>query len=401
MPTTWNFHSASRIVFGRDATQQLGQVAAEMAARRVLIVTDQTLVGAGLVEHVSAQLNQAGIEIATYDGGRPDAPTDAVDECAARAEHFQPDVLLGLGGGSNMDLAKGVVTVMAHGGKCRRYFGDQVVPGPVFPLILVPTTGGTGSEVTGAAVLTESRRQIKFAILSNHLRPRVAIIDPLLAVSCPPQFTADSGIDALTHAIEAYTAINNRQFHVPDGEATIYQGRNPMSDLFAERAISLVGEHLRRAVSDGQDVDAREGMALAALLAGLAFSNSGVAIVHAMEYALSGAVGTPHGRGCGLLLPYAMRFNAAARTESMARIAKLLGEDVRGLSPVEAAELAATAVDRLNRDIGIPVRMRDVGVQASQLDAMAERASKVTNILRVNPRRAVLADLRSILESAM
>src|SRR5262249_38142232 len=162
------------------------------------------------------------------------------------------------------------------------------IPGPILPLICVPTTAGTGSEVSGASVLTDAERAMKVGILSNFLRPRVAVVDPMLTVSCPAKVTADSGIDALPPAIEAYTAVDNEDFPLPSGERTIYQGRHPFGDMLAEKAIQLVGANLRQAVSNGGDLAAREAMALGATLAGLAFSNVGVAVVHALEYPLGG-----------------------------------------------------------------------------------------------------------------
>src|SRR5262249_31672756 len=189
------------------------------------------------------------------------------------------------------------------------YVGDDKIPGPVFPLICVPTTAGTGSEVSAASVLTDTDSKLKVGILSNFLRPAVAIVDPMLTVSCPPKVTADSGIDALTHAIEAYTAVDNESFPLPPGERSVYQGRHPMGEMIAEKAIQLIGKFLRRAVADGKDLEAREGMALGATLAGMAFSNIGVAAVHALEYPVGGAVHCSHGAGNGLLLPYVMRFN--------------------------------------------------------------------------------------------
>src|SRR6516164_50751 len=214
----------------------------------------------------------------------------AAEAAIAKARAFRPDALLGLGGGSNMDLAKITATVLTHGGAPATYVGDDKVPGPILPLLCLPTTAGTGSEVSAASVLTDTDNHIKVGILSNYLRPRVALIDPLLTVSCPPKVTADSGIDALTHAIEAYTAVDNETFPLPHGERTVYQGRHPLGDTLAEKAISLVGKHLRRAVANGNDLEAREGMALGAMLAGMAFSNVGVAAVHALEYPVGGAV---------------------------------------------------------------------------------------------------------------
>src|SRR5205823_998041 len=200
-------------------------------------------------------------------------------------------------------------------------------------------------------------------ILSNFLRPRVALIDPLLTISCPPKVTADSGIDALTHAIEGYTAIDNALFPLPAGERSVYQGKHPLGDIMAEKAIALIGRYLRRAVADGRDLEARDGMALGATLAGLSFSNVGVAAVHALEYPVGGATHCSHGAGNGLLLPFVMRFNLPARRQEFATIARLLGEDVTGLDDQAAAERAIHAVEQLRADIGIPLRLRDLGVR--------------------------------------
>jgi alcohol dehydrogenase class IV len=241
---------------------------------------------------------------------------------------------------------------------------------------------------------------MKVGVLSNFLRPKVAVVDPLLTVSCPPKVTADSGIDALTHAIEAYTAVDNEEFPLPEGERTIYQGRHPLADVLAERAIQLIGANLRRAVANGHDLEAREAMALGATLAGLAFSNVGVAVVHALEYPLGGATHCSHGAGNGLLLPFVMRFNLPVRVSRFARIAALLGEDTTGLDESAAALRAVTAVERLKADIGIPERLRHLGVTHEQLPVFAEKAFAVKRILRVNPRPVTAADLEGILRSA-
>jgi alcohol dehydrogenase class IV len=299
-----------------------------------------------------------------------------------------------------MDLAKITAAVLTHGGSARDYVGDDQIPGPILPLICVPTTAGTGSEVSGASVLTDTERAMKVGILSNFLRPRVALVDPLLTVSCPAKVTADSGIDALTHAIEAYTAVDNEEFPLPAGERTIYQGRHPFGDMLAEKAIRLVGSNLRRAVANGQDLEAREAMSLGATLAGLAFSNVGVAVVHALEYPLGGATHCSHGAGNGLLLPFVMRFNLPARVSRFARIAELLGENIAGLDEHSAAERSIAAVERLKIDIGIPLRLRDLGVTREQLPVFAEKAFAVKRILRVNPRPVTARDLEMILETA-
>ena len=401
MRTTWNFNTAGQLVFGRNAVDQIGDRVRQMGARRVLLVTDQTLLDAGLVDRVSAPLRAADVTVEVFAGGSPEPPLHAVNDAIAAARDCGAEVLLGLGGGSNMDIAKAAAVVLTHGGAVKDYAGDQVVPGPVFPLILVPTTSGTGSEVTAAAVLNDTDQGAKFSILSNHLRARFAVVDPLLTVSCPAAVTAASGIDALSHAVEAYTAVDNEAFPLPAGEATIYQGRHPLGDVLAERAIGLIGENLRRAVNDGDDLDAREGMALASTLAGMSFSNSGVAVVHALEYPLNDTVHTPHGVGCGLFLPYVMRFTGPARPQQMARIAELLESGDPAQPGDSAVERAAAAVEKLNADIGIPLHLRDVGISEAQLPAMADKAFTVKRILRVSPRSVVHDDLEAILRAAL
>jgi alcohol dehydrogenase class IV len=397
---TWTFHSAGQLLFGRNAVRQLGEIASRLGAKRALIVTDPMLETAGLLDRVRTPLAESGVAVEVFNGGEPEPSMRAADASIAVGRRFQPNVVVGLGGGSNMDLAKITATILTHGGGPRDYVGDDKVPGPIQPLICVTTTAGTGSEVTAASVLTDSDNQIKVGILSNYLRPRVAVVDPLLTMSCPLKVTADSGIDALTHAIEAYTAVDNAVFPLPPPERSVYQGRHPLADCLAEKAIALIGANLRRAVADGKDVEAREGMALGATLAGLAFSNVGVAVVHALEYPVGGATHCSHGAGNGLLLPFVMRYNLPARLKEFATIARLLGEDVTGLGQQQAAEKAITAVERLRKDIGIPQRLRDLGVQENQLRSFAEKAFSIKRILRVNPRPVTVEDLHSILKSA-
>jgi alcohol dehydrogenase class IV len=400
MRTTWTFHTAGQLVFGRHATKQLGDIVSRLGARRVMIVTDTVLAKAGLVEPVHVPLSEAGVVVEVFSGGEPEPSTRAAEAAIALGRDFRPDAVLGLGGGSNMDLAKITAVVLQHGGRPLDYVGDDKIPGPVLPVICLPTTAGTGSEVSAASVLTDIEQKIKVGVLSNYLRPRAAVVDPLLTLSCPPKVTADSGIDALTHAIEAYTAVDNAHFPLPLGERTIYQGGHPFGDMFAEKAIALIGKYLRHAVAHGDDLDAREGMALAATMAGLSFSNVGVAAVHALEYPVGGATHCSHGAGNGLLLPFVMRYNLPVRRHKFAVIARLLGAEVEGKSEADAAETAITAVEQLRRDIGIPLRLRDIGITESQLRPLAEKAFAIKRILRVNPRPVTEEDLEAILRAA-
>ena len=264
------------------------------------------------------------------------------------------------------------------------------------PLACVPTTAGTGSEVSHAAVLTDVANKIKVSTLSNYLRPALAVVDPGLTMTCPKTVTADSGIDALTHAVEAYVAVDYDQLPEP----TAYEGRFSLADCLAEKAIELIGKHLVVAVQRPEDRVAREGMALAATLAGIAFSNAGLGLVHALEYPLGGTLHCSHGAGNGLLLSHVMRFNLPERVPSMARIAERLGEPIGGLSPEAAAERAVVAVERIRDAIGIPARIRDLGGKAEQLPEFAKKAFAIKRLLQVNPRVASEADLLGILQAA-
>jgi alcohol dehydrogenase len=400
MRTTWNFHSAGQLVFGRGAVEQLGALTGRRRLQRVLIISDRKLGQVGLIEQVAAPLGAAGIQLHVFDGGAPEPPLEIADQAIAAARATRPDAILGLGGGSNMDLAKVTATVVSHGGKPQDYFGFDNVPGPVLPLICVPTTSGTGSEVSHAAVLTDTAQQIKVSTLSNYLRPALAVVDPALTDGCPRQVTADSGIDALTHAIEGYTATDYHALDVPAGESFAYEGSFPLADAIAEQAITLIGRHLVRAVRQPDDRQARDGMALGSTMAGVAFSNAGVALVHALEYPLGGALHCSHGAGNGLLLPFVMRFNMPQRIGKFARIAQLLGENTSGLAEEAAAEKAVQAVERLREQIGIPLRIRDLGGREQQLPLFAEKAFAIQRLRTVNPRPSTQQDLLDILQAA-
>lgn len=384
---TWSFSSAGTLFFGRHAVRRhLAEACERLAAKRAFIVTDAVLVAAGVLAQTTESLTSANVCFTTFERVTPEPPVELVRECIAAARDCNPDVVIGLGGGSNMDTAKLVAMILAHGGDPLDYTGDCRVPGPVRPLIGIPTTAGTGSEVSAAAVFTDTANHIKVSCLSPFLRPSFAIVDPLLTVSCPPKVTADSGIDALTHAIEAFCAVDNNAFPLSSGERTVYQGKNPLADAMAREAITLIGKYLRRAVQNGNDLEARDGMALAATLGGLAFSNAGVALVHAMEYPVGGAVHVSHGAGNGLLLPYVMAFNKPAARATLAQLPALLGSTTRTDDEDAAATEAIHLVTKLRADIGIPTRLRDIGVTEEMLPGFAAKAFAIKRLLRVNPR---------------
>jgi alcohol dehydrogenase class IV len=397
MRTIFTFRSAGNLVFGRHAVRELGETLDRIGGKRVFVVADKILAKVGIVDQVK---EAAGRTIEVFDGGEPEPSLGMVRNCIAAAKAFRPETIIGLGGGSNMDAAKLAAVVLGHGGDVTDYVGENKVPGPVMPLVCIPTTAGTGSEVSAAAVFTNTDIQLKVSVLSYYLRPSAAIVDPLLTVSCPPKVTADSGIDALTHAIEGFTAVDNANYPLPEGEKSVYQGKNPFADMCAEKAITLVGRYLRRAVRDGNDLEARDGMALAGTLGGLAFSNAGVALVHAMEYPVGAAVHCSHGQGNGLLLPFVMRYNMPAREESFGYIAELIGDDTTGEFEHGAAEMAIKAVEDLKKDIGIPTRLREIGVKEEMLPGFAEKAFSFKRLMRVNPRYPTQEEIEQVFRAA-
>ncbi len=396
----WSFFSAQQFVFGRNALPHLGSMVVHRGLKRVLVVTDENLDALGYTERVRVPLVEAGVEVVVFGGGEAE-PSIAVAENGYRfAESENVDAVIGLGGGSNMDLAKILSVLLQHGGHPRDYFHFDQVPGPVLPLICIPTTAGTGSEVSHAAVLTDLDTGLKMSTLSPHLRPSLALVDPALTDACPKQVTADSGIDALTHAIEGYTALDSRCVSVPNDQAIPYSGSNPMGDLMAERAIRLVGEHLETAVLQPDNQAARDGMALAASLAGLAFSNGAVAVVHALEYPMGVELHCSHGAGNGLLLPYVMEYNREHATSKLARVFEWLGGDSEGVADAEAAGLAIQKVVALRQAIGIPNRIRDIGGQRAQLPGFASKAFGIKRLMDLNARTPTEAGLLEILEAA-
>ena len=305
----WQFATAANIRFGRGSSELLPLELKRLNVSRPLIVTDTTIAGLPLAVAVLQSLRKSFAEVIVFEGCVAEPPIEIAEAAIAVGKKHNVDGVVALGGGSNLDIGKIAATVLKHGGSPRDYFGFDVVPGPVLPTIAMPTTAGTGSEVSHSAVLTDSIVQTKVSTLSRWLRPNVAIVDPAFSDSCPPVVTAHSGIDALVHAIESVTNRDFSQMTGVDPQARAEEGSYPLTRLIGGEAIRLVGQFLVRAFQDPNDREARDGMALAALLAGMSFSNSGVAMVHALEYPIGGLTHCSHGEGNGLLLPHVMRFN--------------------------------------------------------------------------------------------
>jgi len=389
------FSTAGRIFFGWGAASVLRDVAREFG-RRVFVCTDQNMVKAGIVESVVAHLSQGIAEVKIFDGGKPEVDRRTIEWATTIARSYSPDVIIGLGGGSNLDLAKAVALLAKHPGPLSRYYGENKVPGPIAPIVAVPTTAGTGSEVSPVAVVADPERAMKIGIASRALIPKWAVVDPALTVSCPASVTAHSGMDALAHAIESFCA----KVRTDCSPHAIFVGKNPMSDVLATKAITAIAKFLPTAVAQPSDRAAREGMALASLLAGMAFSSAGTAAVHALQYPVGEATHTPHGLGNAVLLPTVMKSITPSRIEEMAFIARSLNLNLKSETDADAASQAAGLVEELGAKVGIPKGLRALGLQIEQLPQLSEMASTVRRLLDNSPVPFDENDLLRLLQEA-
>jgi alcohol dehydrogenase len=400
--TVWKYAMSGQFVFGRGSIARIGELGRRTTAKKWLIVADKPLVELGYVDRVRQSLLSEQLGVVVFDGGQPEPPFEIAMAAAELGRSENADGVIGLGGGSNIDTAKMTAILLKHGGQPRDYFGFDKVPGPIAPLIAVPTTAGTGSEVSNSSVLTDVMNRIKVSSLSQWIRPQIALVDPELTDSCPMKVTAHSGIDSLVHVIEAYTARPYNQMHLVGPEARAYEGANPMGDLLAAEAIRLIGQHLPIVYREPTCKASRDAMAWAASLAGMAFSNCGVALVHALEYPVGASVHCSHGEGNGVLLPHVMRFNMVDDEARFANIATWLGHIAQpGESIADQAIRAVDKVIELQAAIGLRTRLMELGVQPEQLAGFAEKSFSIKRLMDVNPRKPALADLVQILQSAM
>jgi len=386
------------ILFGKGQSAAIGSVAARHGSR-ALVCTDarfaSTAIFAGIVDNLKA----AGLAIHVYDRVEPDVPYDSVALCADDARAFGPDVVVGVGGGSCLDMAKCTALLLSHGGALRDYYGEFKVPGPTLPVIAVPTTAGTGSEATPVAVIADSSRTLKVGISSPHLIPAAAICDPDLTITCPPSLTAIAGADALTHAIEAFTAAR-RGSDAELAQKHVFVGKSVLSDHFALLAMKLLGRSLERAYTNGDDEDARADVMMGALAAGCAFGTAGTAAAHAIQYPVGALTHTPHGLGVATMLPYVMTYNRPAATKEMAEIADAFGLPVAGLSTDEKADAAIAEVTRLFAAIGITLTLAKLGLPEDKLDWTAEQAIGIERLIKNNPRPLDLAAMKRLMRAA-
>lgn len=385
-------------VFGVGQRAAIGALTRRLGSK-VLVCTDARLAADRVFAEIADDLKRSGLKVAVYDQTSAELPIQCVADCVTRAREFTPDAIIGIGGGSCLDAAKAASLLFTHGGRLQDYYGEFKVPGPVLPVVAVPTTSGTGSEVTPVAVVGDPERTLKVGISSPYLIPHTAICDPELTVTCPPKLTAIAGADALTHAIEAFTALVR-----PRTAALVHEhvfiGKHDLSDHHALRAIAVLGRSLRRAVTHGDDIAARADTMLGALEAGLAFGTAGTAAAHAVQYPVGASTSTAHGLGVAAMLPYVMEFNRPRCVPEFAQVAVALGVAGSESDPDRLADLAIDGVAQLFDAIGIPRTLADLGLPSDKQGWVAEQALSITRLVKNNPRQLDSQEMERLVRAA-
>ncbi|EOA6541988.1 TPA: L-threonine dehydrogenase [Vibrio vulnificus] len=349
-----------------------------------LIVTDKILNQIGVVKQVQDLLSERHVEAVVFDGTQPNPTIGNVNAGLALLKQNECDFVISLGGGSPHDCAKGIALVAANGGEIADYEGVDKSAKPMLPLIAINTTAGTASEMTRFCIITDEERHIKMAIVDKHTTPLISVNDPELMLAKPASLTAATGMDALTHAVEAYVSI----------------AATPITDAVAIKAIELIQAHLRTAVAHGEDIEAREQMAYAQFMAGMAFNNASLGYVHAMAHQLGGFYDLPHGVCNAILLPHVQRYNAQVCPERLRDVAKAMGVNVEGMSAEQGAEAAIDAIVALAKDVGIPAGIRELGAKLEDIPTLADNALKDACGF-TNPKQATHEEISAIFEAAM
>lgn len=381
---TFTWEMPARLVVGLGVARTAGAELKKMGASKVLITTDKGVESAGILAGIVEGLESAGVAYAVFTGVEANPSIHCVNEAVAMFEAERCDGFLGIGGGSSMDTAKAAGAVLANRDMdIRAMEGVGKIPNPIAPLVAIPTTCGTGSEVTVATVITDTERHYKIPILSPFLIPKVSLIDGTLLTKLPGKVVAATGMDALCHAIESYTNLNT----------------NPISDALDLKAISMISEWLRPAVAN-QNTEAMCNMVLAATMAGMGFSNTRLTIVHSISQPVGGYYGVAHGIANAVILPHVMDFNLLGNAQRFADIAVAMGEDITGLTLMDAARLAPAAVRALSKDIGIPENFKELGVTDQYVDGIVEDTFKSGNV-PVNPVKVTREAVESILRKSI
>ncbi|MFZ4967786.1 L-threonine dehydrogenase [Pseudomonas gingeri] len=370
-------------IMGIDCLDEAMNAIRNYGFRKALIVTDAGLARAGVATRIAELLAMQDIDSLIFDGARPNPSIDNVEKGLAALKDAGCDCVVSLGGGSPHDCAKGIALCATNGGHIRDYEGVDRSARPQLPLIAINTTAGTASEMTRFCIITDESRHVKMAIVDRNVTPLLSVNDPALMVAMPKGLTAATGMDALTHAVEAYVST----------------AATPITDACAIKAIELISANLRLAVRDGSDLKARENMAYAQFLAGMAFNNASLGFVHAMAHQLGGFYDLPHGVCNAVLLPHVQIFNAAVCPQRLSDVARALGAEVAGLSAEEGAQAAIVAIRSLSGDVEIPAGLRELGAKLQDIPVLAANALKDACGL-TNPRAADQRQIEEIFRSA-
>ncbi|MDM0460759.1 L-threonine dehydrogenase [Clostridium perfringens] len=381
---SYKFFMPSISLMGADCLKDAGEQVAELGFKKALIVTDKVLGQIGIVKKVTDVLDNKDIEYAIYDETKPNPTVKNVNDGLALLKEKECDFVISLGGGSAHDCAKGIALLATNGGEIKDYEGVDKSKKPQLPMVGINTTAGTGSEMTLFAIITDEERHIKMALVDKHLTPIIAVNDPMLMLAMPKSLTAATGMDALTHAIEAYVST----------------AATPITDACAEKAIELISNYLVNAVENGQDVEARDMMAYAEYLAGMAFNNASLGYVHAMAHQLGGFYNLPHGVCNAILLPHVQEYNKATSASRLAKIAKIMGGNIEGLTDEQGADLCIDMIKSLSQTVGIPEGLGVLGVKESDFETLATNALNDACSL-TNPRKGNLKEVIAIFKKAM
>lgn len=385
------FRSPREILTGDGTLPAAARIAA-LHGTRALLVSDEVISQQRAYEDLHGRLETEGLVVRAFTDAVADVPLEVIDRCCQAAREWQPDVIIALGGGTVLDLAKMAALLLVHGGSPRDYYGENQVPGPVLPVVAVPTTAGTGSEVTPVAVVSDPERELKVGVSSRFLIPEAAVCDPETTLSCPPRVTAHAGIDAFCHAVEAFTG-RVQQLAWADPVDRVFIGKNGISDDLALRAVGLIAAHLEVVVKDGGNRQARTAMMQSSTLGGLAFAHAGTAAPHALQYPLGEATKTPHGLGVGLLLPYVLTAASEIMDAELRALARHIGMEENGEDFIDwVAELSGR--------IGLPASLRELGLARSDLPELAEKATTVQRLLQNHPGPVDADALHHILAAA-
>ena len=370
-------------IMGIDCLDEAMTAIRKQGFRKALIVTDAGLAKAGVAARIAGLLAMQDIDSVVFDGAKPNPGIDNVEKGLVALKASQCDFIVSLGGGSPHDCAKGIALCATNGGHIRDYEGVDRSAKPQLPLVAINTTAGTASEMTRFCIITDESRHVKMAIVDRNVTPLLSVNDPALMVAMPKGLTAATGMDALTHAVEAYVST----------------AATPITDACAIKAIELISANLRQAVFDGGDLQARESMAYAQFLAGMAFNNASLGFVHAMAHQLGGFYDFPHGVCNAVLLPHVQSFNALVCPQRLSDVAKALGADIQGMSAEEGAQAAIAAIRSLARDVEIPAGLRELGAKLQDIPILATNALKDACGL-TNPRAADQRQIEEIFRSA-